>query len=243
MKRNMDVIKGKIKKLLSLSKSPNEHEAALALHKAQELLRKHNLSMEEVFSFTADNVRENSAFSGKKVPTWIGWLASVVAETFGVRVYKNSQYLDGRPQKREIRFIGFEADLMIAEHCFEYVRRGIESGYRGKRAELRSRGIKKFPRNFKNAYALGYIEAVKEKMAQLARIQPRQDFQANEHVSSLPVVKQNAIDEYIKQHLNLGRARRSRMQLDRAAYMAGLEDGARIPISKPVTGTGPVAIA
>ena len=40
--------KEKIKKLLSLSKSPNEHEAQSALAKAQQLMAEHKISMAEV---------------------------------------------------------------------------------------------------------------------------------------------------------------------------------------------------
>lgn len=37
--------KEKIKKLLALSKSPNEHEAQSALAKAQQLMAEHKISM------------------------------------------------------------------------------------------------------------------------------------------------------------------------------------------------------
>lgn len=42
------IIIDRIAKLLALSNSPNEHEAALAAERAQELLEKYNLSMEEI---------------------------------------------------------------------------------------------------------------------------------------------------------------------------------------------------
>jgi len=243
MKKNMDNIKERIQKLLALSNSPNEHEAALALQKAQELLERYDLSMEEVFSFTVDNVHEYTAFSGKRIPAWITWLASVIAEVFGIQTYTHCQYRYTVNNKRllqsDIQFVGFEADIMIAKHCFEYIRRGIESGYQNKRAELKSMGLQRLPRGFKNAYALGYIEAVKEKMAQLARIQ--QTTQADEHVSNLPVVKQNAIQKYM-QNLNLKQAKSRKLTLSHAAYAAGLEDGARTPVSRPVSGAGPVAL-
>ena len=38
----------KISKLLALTSSPNEHEAALAAEKAAELLAKHNLSVADL---------------------------------------------------------------------------------------------------------------------------------------------------------------------------------------------------
>ena len=42
----MEAINSKIAKLLARSTSSNEHEAFLALSKAQELLAKHHLSLE-----------------------------------------------------------------------------------------------------------------------------------------------------------------------------------------------------
>ena len=45
----------KIKKLLALSESSNEHEAKVSLLKAQELLAKHKLSLKEVKEFKIYN--------------------------------------------------------------------------------------------------------------------------------------------------------------------------------------------
>lgn len=48
--KKQDEILSKIKKLLALSGSPNEHEARLAAERANELLLRHNLSMQDVES-------------------------------------------------------------------------------------------------------------------------------------------------------------------------------------------------
>ena len=42
-------IKEKIEKLLNLSMSDNEHEAALALERALKLMNEHNITQEEVY--------------------------------------------------------------------------------------------------------------------------------------------------------------------------------------------------
>lgn len=52
----MDIkIVERIKKLLALSESSNEHEAQLAMLKAQELLVKHKLTIKEVKEFKVYN--------------------------------------------------------------------------------------------------------------------------------------------------------------------------------------------
>lgn len=53
--------KEKIKKLLSLSKSPNEHEAQSALAKAQQLMAEHKISMAEVEDKEKRKAHEHSA--------------------------------------------------------------------------------------------------------------------------------------------------------------------------------------
>ena len=239
---NINHIKEKIKKLLSLSKSPNENEASLALNKAQELLRKHNLSIEEIYSFTVDNVQEDTVFSGKRIPSWIGWLASTIADIFEVSTFTVSHCRRNAYSTRiiqsNVQFVGFEVDIMIAKHCFEYIRRGIESGYQIKKAELKSMG-QRVPRGFKNSYALGYINAVEQKVKQLARC--KEIIQAEEYVSNLPVIKQNAIERYMQQfHL---KETKNNVNIDYTGYVAGLEDGTKTPISRPVSGEGLRAIA
>ncbi|MEA4838055.1 MAG: DUF2786 domain-containing protein, partial [Rhodospirillaceae bacterium] len=62
-----DAIIAKIKKLLALSKSSNEHEAALALAKAKELMEAHSLT--DAIIRTADVSEANAAASVKSAPS------------------------------------------------------------------------------------------------------------------------------------------------------------------------------
>ena len=68
----------KIKKLLALSKSPNENEAILAYQMAQELLTKHNISLDDI---QVDiNILEETIWLGEEMEEWKFILYSVVAE-------------------------------------------------------------------------------------------------------------------------------------------------------------------
>ena len=65
--------KEKIKKLLALSKSPNEHEAQSALAKAQQLMAEHKISMAEVEDKEKRKANEHSAgitYSTRRDP-WV----------------------------------------------------------------------------------------------------------------------------------------------------------------------------
>src|SRR5690349_25080073 len=62
------VISAKIEKLMRLSTSPNEHEAALAAEKVQELLSTYNLDMLQVEKHTQnDPARSEERRVGKSV--------------------------------------------------------------------------------------------------------------------------------------------------------------------------------
>ncbi|WP_294363808.1 DUF2786 domain-containing protein, partial [uncultured Clostridium sp.] len=82
----------KIKKLLALSKSSNENESQNAMLKAQKLLIKHKLSLQEVERYSKENIKiENlkteQKFRGK---SWKSNLARVIADNFGCFIYYNT---------------------------------------------------------------------------------------------------------------------------------------------------------
>lgn len=83
----------KIQKLLALSKSSNQNEAQNAMLKAQKLLIKYKLSLQEVESFSKENVkiedfRTEQKFRGK---SWKSNLAKVIADNFRCFMYFNTE--------------------------------------------------------------------------------------------------------------------------------------------------------
>jgi len=216
-----DRIKVKIKKLLALGNSPNENEAAIALEKAQKLLRQYEMSLEDVLDVTEDNVREVYVHEGSsRIPMWIGWLGTTIASAFNVGCYRKYVWNPGlRRYQPAIVLVGFEVDLEIAHHCFIFLRGAIECNYRSKRQEMKARGRRSFPRNFKNSYAWGYLTAVREKLEALARVNDTKNGN-DTNSGNLPVLKQNAITRYMER-LNLKRTGRS-VRLDSTGYFTGL---------------------
>ena len=81
--------KEKIKKLLALSKSPNEHEAQSALAKAQQLMAEHKISMAEVEDKEKRKANEHSAgitYSTKRDP-WVLRLSKLLVRITAVKVF------------------------------------------------------------------------------------------------------------------------------------------------------------
>lgn len=74
-------IKDKIEKLLNLSMSDNEHEAALALERALKLMNEHNITQEEVYR--QNFINKELIINNKILPDWKVNLYSAMANIAG----------------------------------------------------------------------------------------------------------------------------------------------------------------
>jgi hypothetical protein len=111
----------KIMKVLALSQSPNQNEAAAALARAQRMLYKHNLKMEDIENY---NRKEKNKYTYKRLKLgsnrrWRILLASVIARNFlceSVQAGK-SQYVD---------IVGTEENIQVVLQVIPFVERQID---------------------------------------------------------------------------------------------------------------------
>jgi hypothetical protein len=83
----------KVRKLLALSESPNEHEAALAAEKAQDLMLRHGIDMAQVaISKGATTIGIDDARVEAKLDPWRRQLAASIAKSMGGRVVFTRNY-------------------------------------------------------------------------------------------------------------------------------------------------------
>ena len=59
---NIEIVKHRVKKLLALSKSPNENEAAAALRKANDLMAAYKFTLEQFSAYTETKVKGTKRF-------------------------------------------------------------------------------------------------------------------------------------------------------------------------------------
>tara|TARA_R110000765_G_scaffold319259_1_gene411371 strand:+ start:78 stop:791 length:714 start_codon:yes stop_codon:yes gene_type:complete len=116
----MDKIIEKIQKLLALGQSDNEHEASLAMKRANELMEKHQLSMSQIDVdklASSDIQEENYTVKGQKMKLkWIVTLAQGSAKLFDGEVLVNNQ-LHGT----NFIFVGFADDIELMKALFEHL--------------------------------------------------------------------------------------------------------------------------
>ena len=111
--------KEKIRKLLALAESPNEHEARAALLKARQLMAEHKLTeaeLKDVEKQQVKDVRTDITCSKRRDP-WIVNLSAVIGENYCCKGYRYRRYGE---QTNCIGFIGLEDDVEICVAVFKY---------------------------------------------------------------------------------------------------------------------------
>jgi hypothetical protein len=149
----------KIRKLLALANSSNEHEAALAAGHAQRLLSAHNLAMADIDSAAipekADRVE---TITSKNLPKWIRHLVAGVSSAFDCQAIHH-------PDSGKLTFIGVGADAQIAVYTFAYLQRAVRricSSYMKQQDNIASSGRQR--ELLRQSYYLGAVAAINHRL-------------------------------------------------------------------------------
>jgi hypothetical protein len=115
----------RVRKLLALSTSSNENEAAAAAEKAQAILAEYNISMSEVGNIHQDDDDDIiiDELSGMRAKSWRRPLATMVARMYFCKhFYVNYKIL----KKDNHSFVGTEANTTVAKLMFQYLSNTID---------------------------------------------------------------------------------------------------------------------
>jgi hypothetical protein len=204
----------KIKKLLRLAKSSNEHEAALAAARAQELLARYNLS-ESDFSEHEPPKEAGlaSAETVKRPANWVFLLASGVAGAFDCNYFHRS---DGK-----VFFVGVDIDHEIAAFTFGYIYRTINRLAAQFMAKSQQRRLTvKGKKKVRLSYCLGAASVVS---AELRRQKEHTPITTGALVPVKAALIQNKMSQF-----KLDTSAMETENLSARAYWCGRRDGANI---------------
>lgn len=113
---NQEVI-DKISKLLALATSPNEHEAKSAAEKANALLIKYNLKMQDIVSADKNYIEQDVSLSGK-MSVEDKFVLGIIRDHFFVEPVKSRNYQNGTTR---IYFIGEETNVKVATYVYGFL--------------------------------------------------------------------------------------------------------------------------
>ncbi len=237
-------IVSKVQKLLALSTSSNEHEAALAAAKAREFLSKYNLDLAEVLekdSQASLEVEENEIDCPQQTPLWIWMLAQAVADAFDCKV------LQARIGHRGAKFlfIGVSADSKVAVYTYTFLKNEIERlskssalSLKGEAQRIYGGGYRHFApsfRSLKQDYSTGVVARIRETLEAQVSYTRQSEAAA---CTALVVRKEQEINKFMAmEHPNVRTVNSRGRSISASAYNRGYADGANINI-RPGVGAG-----
>jgi hypothetical protein len=124
----MNEVVEKIKKLLALATSANEHEARLAAEKAGELLLRYNLRAQDIeadLDYAGDDI-----FEGPRLQTHSRYVIDILCRHFFVEIierpYTKIVWRDGWPERRRrlrLFMVGSDTNLAVGKYIYVFLDR------------------------------------------------------------------------------------------------------------------------
>lgn len=213
----------KIRKLLALANSSNEHEAALAAAHAQRLLSEHNLAMADIEAErnpqSADKVE---AQVSKILPKWVRHLSAGICSAFDCQAIHH-------PVQGKMTFIGVGADVQIAAYTFAYLDKTIRRLCSNYMKHNVSSNIPNRHRELKRqSYYLGAVSTINSRLQEQKTITPTTP-------GALVPVKEGLIKKTMAEMGPIRTVRSRRSYIDSHAYTKGQQDGHHVGINKGIT--------
>jgi hypothetical protein len=219
----------RIEKLLALAGSQNEHEAALALSKVQELYTKLNYE------------KLNFLKSSDLLSIVIVTKTTVLNRTDSIltRILKNYFFVESiigyepHLSKRGIRpvlvFYGTQENLLMAEYVYHFLNNELVRRARSQKGKL-------VGRSQINSYKIGLLLGFEEKLAvQQEQLRKQQEAAGGVTTALVNVTLLPILDAYIHElHPSLRQYLRSPWTANAQGLNAGRQDGKTIQLNKPV---------
>jgi hypothetical protein len=215
----------KIQKLLNMSTSSNEHEAALALERVTELLEKYNLTMTEVKRAEVGEVFVRSMHSVSIPKDFEAWLADLIAKAFGMVVLWRPGNSNLKDYWGRYTFIGPKHQLPLVEYTFTVLQRQQTKQRQQFSVRLKEKcdsagitlGSSLLTKEL-DGFAKGWVLALKPKV----------------HAFVNDPEIQETIDEYVKATINGKEVEPDNRGTGYFGFDAGTKAGASVDIHRPM---------
>lgn len=230
----MDDIVKKIQKLLTLANSDNENEAKLATQKANELLLKYNLKMQQVkdtqFEYQEKSVKE----TGLTVKPYQHMISSLLTEFFFVQIvigqvfsgYSSGDHGVPRARyKKTLKLVGTKENCEIATYIFDYLNTAYPNLWKDQYERNAS-----LDRTHAHSYYKGLTAGIRSMLTETK-------WKVEEEMG-LVVVGDPGLDKFVED-ITSGKSygQSSKSEIDPDVYRKGLQDGKEIQLRKPIEST------
>jgi hypothetical protein len=216
----------RVRKLLALAESPNEHEAAQAMRAVNRIMAEHNL--ERLDHDASEYTRHTIFLNRKRVETRHRVICGILQEFFFVDVVLSDQY---DPQNldtfKTIELLGRPENVAMAKYVHHFLEDRAEHLWKTKGRPQGAAG-----RRGKKSYQLGLLAGFRQKLAE----QDQQRRQGPRSTSALVLAKDAGLAQYKRRlYPRLTHARVNSSLVDPDAYHHGQKEGRDLTLHRPVT--------
>lgn len=222
----------RMKKLLALSESSNEHEAALAMQKANELMEKYHIQSlgtgeKQSFSYIIIDRKR------KRIERYQRHICTILQDFFFVRVVLSRQYdPDCNETYRTIELLGKRENVAIGEYCYHFLENRLLLLWSSNRTRFNGS-----TRIEKNSYYLGLLKGFHQKLEEQRR--GRKKTVSEPQLAALVVTEKQRLDEYVALRFpRLRKVASKGAKYYRNTYHEGVEVGKTISLAEGLTPGG-----
>ncbi len=220
----------KVRKLLALGQSGNEHEAKLALEKATALLARHNLSLS---SLAEERELVHLIIETKKqrVPVYQRMIWSLLDKWFFVRVIAASRYhpYDDKVYKT-VELFGASENVAIAEYSYYFLEERLDTLWRQYKNTTGSK-----QRIAKKSYYVGLLTGFAEGLALGAASAGTNDLKQIKESNMTLIATETRITSFVEFHFpRLKKVSRRSIKVDKEAYEDAKITGRQLKLNRPV---------
>ena len=215
----------KVNKLLSLSKSSNANEAAVAAAMANKLIDQYRLSESDLSQDQDDPLVQDDGFLYEtgRIVRWKSTLAYVLSKHYGCALFNSLILVNGRKASR-YKLIGRKSDIEITKYMFNWL---LLECQRLVKQEAYGNG-----KIFAQSYCAGFVEGIK---TQLKSSREEVSQQANQQAISRINSREKEATAFMHKLYNLKNAPSLRAsQIDPTAFNAGMDRGKSFHLGKTV---------
>lgn len=236
----------KIEKLFALAKSTNEAEAAVAVAKAQELLRKYDID-QNLLAEQKQDFRYTLYDTGKqRLSPVYSHMASLLMNHYNVDIIFIHHFnVHTKKTTQVLEICGRESHVLIAEYVFDFLMRSLNHLWQDYSKATRA------PPQAKTSFQLGVLAGFQKKLVEtqedaIVSDQEASKLSANGNLldhkaltlnrALLQRKEQRERNHFIKQrHPRLRSRKRGVSQLDSEVYSTGFREGSDIRIHQGIT--------
>jgi len=203
----------KIKKLLAMTASPNEAEAAVAMAKAHQLLKEYNLAIDDIEADNRFDIKEETYLTFERERKWKTMLITdVCAANF-------CSILKGVGQTVTLKIVGKEHNILATKIMLDYLFSTIE------------RIAKNVPVAHRESYKLGVVSTLGHRLQDLKK-------QDMSECTALVVQEKANIKQYFNERGGISTAMISYKATNGTAYHKGRVDGENISLNQQIGNAG-----